>query len=118
VLTRLLEKHTFALADSDLERWFIPIALKAGLPKPLTRQWVSGFKVDFYWPDLGLVVETDGGTTHASPIKQTTDRIRDQAHTAAGLTQLRFTHWQLARDRRHVELTLRRVAKRLRAARP
>jgi very-short-patch-repair endonuclease len=34
--------------------------MEAGLPLPLTKQMVNGFEVDFYWPDLGLVVETDG----------------------------------------------------------
>jgi hypothetical protein len=42
----------------------LAIARDAGLPAPLTGQVVNGFEVDFYWPDLGLVVETDGlGTT-------------------------------------------------------
>src|SRR4051794_17065421 len=53
----LLERRTFRLTRSKLERLFIPIAVRAGLPVPLTRQRVNGFEVDFYWPDLGLVVE-------------------------------------------------------------
>jgi very-short-patch-repair endonuclease len=42
--------------------------------------------------------------------------LRDQAHTAAGLTCLRFTHAQVKYDRRHVHQTLLAVAERLLAA--
>ena len=42
----LLDRHTFVLTDSALERLFIPIALGAGLPLPLTQQHVNGFRVD------------------------------------------------------------------------
>ena len=57
----------------------------------MTRQRVNGFEVDFFWPTLGLVVETDGLRYHRTPAQQARDRVRDQAHTAAGLTPLRFT---------------------------
>ena len=50
---------------------------------------------------------------HASAIKQTEDRRRDQAHTAAGLTQLRFTHYQVRFEPKDVEAVLARVAGRL-----
>jgi hypothetical protein len=50
--------RTFTLTDSELERRFLPIALRAGLSPPLTQHRVNGFRVDFYWPELGLVVET------------------------------------------------------------
>jgi very-short-patch-repair endonuclease len=111
-LRRLLDERTFVLTDSDVERLFLPIARRAGLPKPLTRQFVNGFKVDFYWPELGLVVETDSLRYHRTPQQQMRDHLRDQAHFAAKLLPLRFTHYQLARTKRHVEVTLRAVAPR------
>jgi very-short-patch-repair endonuclease len=77
---------------------------------------LNGFKVDFYWPDLGLVVETDGLRYHRTPAQQARDRLRDQAHTAAGLTPLRFTHSQVAYERAHVRRTLAAVGARLRRA--
>src|SRR4029077_996423 len=76
--------------------------LQAGLPVPLTGEWVNEFEVDFYWPDLGLVVETDGLRYHRTPAEQARDRLRDQAHTAAGRTPLRCTHEQLRYEREHV----------------
>jgi very-short-patch-repair endonuclease len=112
-LRRLLDRRTFVLTDSALERHFRPLALRAGLPKPLTRAQVNGYRVDFYWPELRLVVETDGLTYHRTPAQQTTDRRRDQIHAAAGLTTLRFTHAQVRFDQSHVTTTLAAVAARL-----
>jgi very-short-patch-repair endonuclease len=116
-LRRLLDRATFTLTDSELERRFTPIAQAAGLPAPLTRQHVCGFRVDFYWPDLGLVVETDGLRYHRTPSEQARDRIRDQALTAAGLTPLRFTHAQVRYERARVQSTLVATAARLLAVR-
>jgi very-short-patch-repair endonuclease len=112
-LRKVLDRRTFVLTDSELERRFLPIARRAGLPPPQTGRRVNGFKADFFWPELGLVVETDGIRYHRTPIQQTRDRVRDQAHTAAGLTPLRFTHTQVAYEPDHVEGTLRAVARRL-----
>jgi very-short-patch-repair endonuclease len=64
-----------------------------------------------------LVVETDGLRYHRTPTQQKSDRVRDQAHAAAGLTPLRFTHHQVAREKGKVEDVLRQVAERLRSAR-
>jgi Protein of unknown function (DUF559) len=108
-LRRLLDRTTLLLTDSELERRSIPIAGRAGLPAPETGIWLHGSKVDFYWPDLGLAVETDGLRYHRSPTQQARDRRRDQALTPAGLTPLRFTHAQIAFDADDVEATLRAV---------
>jgi len=113
-LAALLDRRTFRLSDQELERLFRPIAAAAGLQVELTKAWVNGFEVDFYWPSLGLVVETDGLRYHRTPAAQTRDRVRDQTHTAAGLTQLRFTHWQVKHEAGYVRAVLARTAARLR----
>jgi very-short-patch-repair endonuclease len=113
-LRKLLDRRTFALTDSELERRFLPIARRAGLPGPQTGVRVNGFKVDFFWPKLGLVVETDGLRYHRTPAQQAKDQLRDQAHAAAGLATLRFSHGQIAYEAEHVEETLAAVARRLR----
>jgi very-short-patch-repair endonuclease len=105
-LRRLLDPETFRLSDSELERLFRPLAIAAGLPQPLTKVRVDGYEVDFYWPDLDLVVETDSLRYHRNAIKQSRDLMRDQVHTAAGLTTLRFTHWQVAKEPGHVKAIL------------
>src|SRR5919109_4675237 len=94
-LRDVLDRRTFALTASGLERRFLPLARRAGLGQPQTQARVNGFDVDFYWSDLGLVVETDGLRYHRTPAQQARDRVRDQIHFAAGLTPLRFTHAQV-----------------------
>jgi very-short-patch-repair endonuclease len=115
LLRALLDRSTFTLTDSALERCFLPLAHSAGLDRPLTRQIVNGYRVDFWWPTLGLIVETDGLRYHRTPAQQARDRVRDQIHTAAGLVSLRFTHRQVAFQPGYVVTTLSAVAARLRA---
>jgi very-short-patch-repair endonuclease len=117
-LRQTIDRRTFRFTRSMLERVFIPIALRAGLPRPLTRQWVNGFEVDFYWPDLKLVIETDGGTFHRTPAQQTADRRRDQTHTAAGLTALRFTQGQIKYEPAYVQETLTYMSSMVSASSP
>jgi very-short-patch-repair endonuclease len=85
------------------------------LPLPITQRQLQGGRVDFYWPQLGLVVEADSLRYHRTPAQQRADRLRDQKHAATGLTSLRFTHWQIFYEAEHVELTLAAVARRLAA---
>jgi very-short-patch-repair endonuclease len=112
-LRTVLDRYSFRLTDSDLERRFLAIVRRTDLPLPDTGSRLSGFKVDFHWPALGLVVETDGLRYHRTVGQQMRDRLRDQAHAAAGLTTLRFTHFQVRYEPRHVQSTLLTVARRL-----
>jgi very-short-patch-repair endonuclease len=112
-LREILGRQVFRLTDSELERRFMRLISRVGLPLPLTGHWLNGFKVDFHWPDLGLVVETDGLRYHRTPAQQTRDRERDQAHTAAGLTPLRFTHSQIRYEGDRVGEILLAVVRRL-----
>jgi very-short-patch-repair endonuclease len=112
-LRAVLDRRTFTLTDSELERRFLRIVRDRRLPEPKTQAWVNGFKVDFYWPDLGLVVETDGLRFHRTPAQQARDRLRDQTHTAAGLTPLRFTRAQVWFEPGYVGDTVAAVTRRL-----
>jgi very-short-patch-repair endonuclease len=113
LLREVLDRRTFRLTDSELERRFLLIVRRVGLPPPETQATVNGFDVDFYWPDLGLVVETDGLRYHRTPAQQARDRLRDQVHLAAGMIPLRFTHAQVRFEPEHVERILASVARRL-----
>ncbi len=113
----LLDRRTFRLTDSALERLMLPILAALDLPPPETRARVNGFRVDFFWPELGLVIETDGLRYHRTPAQQARDRLRDQAHSAAGLVPLRFTHAQVRYEPGHVRETIGAVLERIRAAR-
>jgi very-short-patch-repair endonuclease len=117
VLRETLDRRTFRLTESELERRFLRLARSAGLPVPETGRYLNGFKVDFHWAELGLIVETDGLRYHRTPAQQARDRRRDQAHAAAGLTPLRFTHDQVKFTPEVVRATLLSVASRLRELR-
>lgn len=113
-LRKLLDKLTFRLSDSDLEIYFRRIVSAARLPMPLSKQRVNDFEVDFFWPDLGLVVETDGLRYHRTPSAQTRDTRRDRAHVMAGMTPLRFTHYEVRYEPHLVRASLTRTIAMLR----
>jgi hypothetical protein len=115
LLRHVLDEHTFRLSDDELERLFRPLAAAAGLPTPLTKHMVNRFEVDFFWPELGLVVETDGWRYHRTPSAQTRDALRFQVHVANGLTPLRFSHHQVKYRPAHVKDILTRTVANLRA---
>lgn len=112
-LRATLDRRTFTRTRSWLERRFLVLVRQAGLPMPLTCVVVNGHEVDFHWPDLGLIVETDGLRTHRTPAQQARDRVRDQDHIAAGMTVLRFTHDQIAQEPDRVIVTVTAVVRRL-----
>jgi hypothetical protein len=111
-LRTMLEHDALVLTDSELERLFLPIAEAAGLPRPLTQAYVNGYRVDFYWPELGIVVEADSLRFHRTPAQQRRDVERDHAHALAELIPLRFTHAQIAYDPSYVRRVLEGVAAR------
>jgi very-short-patch-repair endonuclease len=113
----LLDSETFSLVDSELERFFLELVRAASLPPPIPQATVNGFRVDFYWPDLGLVVETDGLRYHRTAGQQKRDRLRDQAHAVAGLTTLRFTASQVRFESARTKATLATVISRLESTR-
>lgn len=94
-LRSLLDDPTFSPTDSALERRFLAIVAGAGIPVPQTQVLLHGVRVDFYWPQFGLVVETDGLRYHRTAQQQAKDLRRDQAHVAAGLRALRFSAAQI-----------------------
>jgi very-short-patch-repair endonuclease len=105
-LRNLLDKLSFRLSDSDLEIYFRRLVVAAKLPRPLSKQRVNRYEVDFFWPDLGLVVETDGLRYHRTPSAQIRDARRDRAHVMAGMTPLRFTHYEVRFEPRRVRASL------------
>jgi very-short-patch-repair endonuclease len=113
-LRALLDPATFVLTQSELERLFVPIARRAGLPKPTTQKRFGKMRVDFYWgTPLCLVVEVDGLTYHRTAERQAKDTARDHAHFLAGRTPLRFTHHQVAREPAYVETILKAAVERI-----
>lgn len=110
-LRGLLDGPTITLTATELERLFLPLALEAGLPVPQTQTQLDGYRVDFYWPDLGIVVEADSLRYHRTPFKQASDKRRDNAHAGSGLVALRFTHGQICHEPAYVRATLEGTAR-------
>ncbi len=115
-LRGLLDPLTFRLSDSELERLTRHLALAIGLPMPETKAWVNGYEVDFFWPELGIVLEADGLRYHRTPSQQKRGLERDQAHLAAGMWPLRFSHWQIKYDSPRVRRVLGSTIARARKA--
>jgi hypothetical protein len=110
-LRELLDGPTITLTTTELERLFLPLAAAAGLPAPQTQARLRGYRVDFYWPELGIVVEADSLRYHRTAFKQASDKRRDNAHAAAGLTPLRFSHGQICHEPAYVRATLAKAAR-------
>lgn len=106
-LKAILDAQSFSRAANALERRFFAIVRDAGLPSPDTQRRLGRYRVDFFWPDRGLVVETDSLRHHRTAAEQAADLGRDQAHARAGLRTLRFTHSQVFYRPDHVRAVLR-----------
>jgi very-short-patch-repair endonuclease len=107
-LKAVLRRHQ--PTDSPLEREFLRLVKRAGLPPPETQRKFGKHRVDFFWPDLNLVVETDSLRYHRTAAEQAKDRVRDQDHFVAGRRTVRFTRAQVRHDTRRVEAVLRAAA--------
>ena len=106
-LRALLDREAFRLTDSELERMFRRLVAELGFPSPETQRYASGHRVDFVWPAIGLVVETDSLRYHRTALQQRRDAARDHAHLLAGRESVRFTHFQIAYEKPHVRRALR-----------
>jgi very-short-patch-repair endonuclease len=87
-------------ARSDLERRVLRICRRHGLPEPEVNVTVGPYEVDFFWRELGLVIETDGFEHHGTRSAFEADRERDVELRLMGLMCLRFTHRQVADEAR------------------
>ena len=115
LLREILAVHEPAPTRSELERRFLVLCREHGLPRPEVNAWVAGVEVDFLWPELRIVVETDG-SWHDAPGRRGRDHVKDAALTLAGLRVLRFTWRQIVEDPDTVVAVLRAVLQRVAAS--
>lgn len=101
--------ETDLVAESDGERRLG--ALLEGIePTPLRQAWIDDrYRLDLYWPRLGLAVEYDGAVDHASRSARTRDRVRDRYLADRGIRTVRIT----AADLAHPEAVRRRLLEEL-----
>jgi very-short-patch-repair endonuclease len=89
---------------SHLEDAFYRLIREAGLPRPLVNHRVEGYECDFVWPQLRLIVETDGWTAHGTPRQKRRDRRKEARLQRAGWRVERVLRRDLDRP---LELVLR-----------
>jgi len=114
---RDLVARVLALADpacgSVLESLLRVLLHERGLPSPRTqlvvRRRSGGLigRVDFAWPDVGLVVEADGFAFHADRRRYRNDRRRANALVLAGWRLLRFSWEDVVQHLDHVVESVR-----------
>jgi very-short-patch-repair endonuclease len=94
---------------SDLERDFLRLCRRRGLPLPEVNVRVGPDLVDFLWRDRRLVVETDGYRYHRGRQAFEDDRDRDLRLRSAGYDVLRFSGKQVSEDPRRVTAAVARA---------
>ena len=75
---------------SVLELRFLRMCAAHGLPRPQVNVRLGEWTPDFYWPDWGLVVETDSVAFHSTAAAQLRDALKDEAMRELGLNVLRL----------------------------
>jgi hypothetical protein len=98
-----------AFTRSGLERHFLSLAGRAGLPRPLTNLFIEGYELDAYWPAERFAVELDTYDYHGSPRAFESDRIRQEDLKLAGIEIVRITGTRLEREPAKVMRHLRRL---------
>lgn len=94
---------------SDLEVAFLEFADAAGLPEPMTNQWIGEFELDVLWPDRALAVELDSWEHHSHRSAFESDRERLRVLQAAGIRCIPVTSRQLRDTPQALERDLRRL---------
>jgi predicted transcriptional regulator of viral defense system len=109
-LRTALEIHRpTAFTRSGLERHFLALVRRAGLPLPSTNLFVEGYELDAYWPAERFAVELDTYDYHGTPATFETDRIRQENLKLAGIEMVRITGTRITREPRVVTTRLRRL---------
>lgn len=83
---------------SGLEREFLALAERAGLPRPVTAYNEIGHELDVYWPELRFAVELDIFETHGTRESFEEDRLRQEDLKLAGIELTRVTGRRLERE--------------------
>jgi very-short-patch-repair endonuclease len=80
---------------SELERDFLHLCRRYGIPKPEVNVRVGRWTVDFLWRAEGVAVETDSYAYHRGRITFQDDHARDLALRRHGLAVHRFSESQV-----------------------
>jgi putative AbiEi antitoxin of type IV toxin-antitoxin system len=92
---------------SGVERRFLELVQRAGLPTPSTGYNVAGYELDAYWEPERFAVELDVYETHGSRASFESDRLRQENLKLDGVEMIRITGRRLDRE---PEKVIERVA--------
>lgn len=92
---------------SELEREFLHLCRKHGLPIPEVNVPVDRHLVDFLWRERSLIVETDGYRYHRGRQAFEDDRSRDLDLRALGYDVLRFSYRQVSHEPERIAAAVR-----------
>ena len=82
---------------SVLELRFLRMCAAHGLPRPQVNVRMGEWTPDFYWPEWGLIVETDSVAFHSTAWERQRDAEKDVAMRALGLDVLRLMWAEVVR---------------------
>lgn len=98
-----------AFTRSGVERRFLELVRRAGIPRPSTNLFVEGYELDAYWPDLRFAVELDTYDYHGGQVAFEEDRLRQEELKLAGIEMVRITGVRLDREPAVVMRRLRQL---------
>ena len=90
--------HAPSKTESDLEDDFLVICRRHGIPDPECQVRFGRHRVDFYWREHGLVIETDGYVYHRGRRAMREDNDRDIELELRGLRVVRVEDSRIADD--------------------
>jgi very-short-patch-repair endonuclease len=104
--TRAAEKRGLPLdlafvpdkTESDLERDFLAICRRFGVPQPAAQVTIGPYRVDFLWRAERLIVEVDGYIYHRGRQAFRDDRDRDVELELLGFRVVRFDDSRIGDD--------------------
>ncbi|MDX6641553.1 MAG: hypothetical protein QOF12_2564 [Solirubrobacteraceae bacterium] len=99
---------------TGLEKLMVNLARRAGLPRPRVNEYVWSTlgleEVDLHWPELGMIVEADGGRYHGSRWRRRRDAAKDARMRANGWLVGRYPELQMTLSPKAVIADLQRLA--------
>ncbi len=102
-LTRAVELYRPPVfTRSELERRFLTLVERAGLPRPATGFNVAGYELDVYWPDERFAVELGVFETHGTRAAFERDQLRQEDLKLVGVEMIGVTGKRLEREPRQV----------------
>lgn len=100
---RTRHEPKLARTRSPLERLFLPLCERAGIPLPDINVYVEGILVDAVWWDQRLIVELDGRDNHSSWAQIQRDRSNELRLRTAGFDVVRYGWIQVEDESELVE---------------